>query len=109
MTGERRKSIRGSGGAGLLLGSDADEYQWYGRDAPALADDVHQVALVVGDAGGHFAFQFFHGQDFDAHVDDFGDVEAEMLYEQVVGDEGIFAELDFDGYPVFITPISMSC
>ena len=32
------------------LRSDADEHQGYGRDTTALADDVEQVPLVVGDA-----------------------------------------------------------
>ena len=66
-----------------------------------MPDNVHQVALIVRNTGRHFSFQIFHGQDFDTYVDDFGDVKTEMFYKDIVGDESVFPELNFDSHAIF--------
>ena len=79
----------------------ADEDQRNGRNAPTLAQHIHQITLVVRHAGRHFLLQRFHGENFDSHINSVGYVEVQVLYEQIVGDKCILSELDFHRNAIF--------
>ena len=42
-----------------------------------------------------------HCKNLNANVNLIADVEGKMFHKQVIGDEGIFAELDFNGDSIF--------
>ena len=51
----------------------------HGGDAPALANHVHQVPLVVGDARRHLPLHPLHRQDLDPDIDHVRDIEGQVL------------------------------
>jgi hypothetical protein len=76
------------------LDADHNKRDW--RYPAPLPDDVVKLALEIRDAGAHLTLQRLHGQDFDANVNLVTDEEGKMLHEQIIGDKGVLAELDFN-------------
>ena len=71
-------------------------HQRHGGNAASFPDQIVKLSLIIGDARRHFGLQFLHWQNLDSHINHIADIKRHVLDEQIIGNEGIFAELHFD-------------
>lgn len=95
-TGKNPQSLCDSRLFATCLGFNPDEDKRDSGNASALANDIVEFTLEIWDTGAHLDLKGFHGENFYSHINAFTNVEGEMLNEEVVSDEGILAELNFD-------------
>ena len=76
---------------------NTDQNERHRWDASALTNQIVKLTLIVSDPGRHLLLQFFHRQNFDADIDDVADVKRQVLDKQIICNERILTELDFDG------------
>jgi len=71
------------------------------RHASPFPNQIVKFTLVIGDAGRHLRLQQFHRKNLYPHINDIAHVESHMFDKEIVGYEGVFPELHFDGNALF--------
>lgn len=84
----------------MFLRFNANKHEWDRRYSSALAHNIIKLALIVGDSRAHLALERFHRENLDSHVDTITHEEREVLDKEIISDECVLAELNFNCYAV---------
>ena len=80
------------------LRSDTNKHQRDGGNSSALTHDIVQCTFAVSWPGGHLLLHCFHGKNLNPHVYRVAHIEGHMFHEEVIGNETVLSELNFDSH-----------